>query len=359
MARARELGAEVRSFEWVDDFAKARNFGLSHLTGDWVLMLDADEYLLPGALSDIREHIKNPEHLVINLLRREIGAVQSPWSLVSRLFRRHPGVQFERPYHAMVDDSVECLLRHEPHWKIHDLDAPAIAHEGYRPEEIAGQQKATRARRAMERYHIDHPEDPYVCSKLGALLQSLGEIKMAESLLKTGLRSVGTVSGSAHLRYELHYHLGLLHRSRGEKDQARKNYCMALQQGLDPRLTVGAAFNLAALDQQEGRVDRAIQGFEQVVQLVPDLTQAHNNLGLAYRAQGNTSKAELHYRQALEMDSDYADVYRNLGVLLVSEGKVEEAIQCFARALACYDIQDPDQAAAFREALVNAGIPVR
>ena len=358
MGRARELGAEVRHFDWTDDFAEARNFGLAHLSGEWVLMLDADEHLLPEAAPAIREQVNNPDLLVINLLRREIGAVQSPWSLVSRLFRRHPDLRFDRPYHAMIDDSVEDLVRKEAHWKIHDLPTPAIAHEGYRPEEIAGQNKAARARRAMERYHASHPDDPYVCSKLGALLHSIGETDKAESLLRTGLNATDDSPASAHLRHELHYHLGLLHRSREETNEARRHYRMALQQGLDPRLTVGAAFNLAALDQQEGRLDQAIASFQELVALVPDLTQAHVNLGMAYRAQENHRRAKSHYLEALKIDPNHGDAHRNLGVLHLQNGRDDRALQCFQKALACYDQQDPEQAASFRNMLASAGVRV-
>ena len=357
-ARAHELGATVHSFEWIDDFAEARNFGLSLLTGEWVLMLDADEYLLPDAIPDIKELTKNPDLLVINLLRREIGAVQSPWSLVSRLFRRNPALKFERPYHAMIDDSVERLLLNEPHWQIHDLSTPAIAHDGYRPEEIAAQNKATRARRAMERYHAEHPNDPYVCSKLGALLQSLGETNEAETLLLTGLQSVDDSPSSAHLRHELHYHLGLLHRSRNENDKARRHYLDALKQDLDPRLTIGAAFNLAAMDQQDGQLDSAIRGFKHVVKIVPDLALAHSNLGMAYRAKGLNRRAKSHYHQALEIDPNHADTYRNLGVLYMSERRTTKATDYFRKALECYDRQAPDQATAFRTALAEAGVNV-
>ena len=42
---AREFGAEIYSFAWCDDFAAARNAALEHATGDWILMLDADEEL--------------------------------------------------------------------------------------------------------------------------------------------------------------------------------------------------------------------------------------------------------------------------------------------------------------------------
>ena len=45
---ARSYGAEVHFFEWCDDFAAARNHSLSFATGDWILVLDADEKLVIG-----------------------------------------------------------------------------------------------------------------------------------------------------------------------------------------------------------------------------------------------------------------------------------------------------------------------
>ena len=43
---ARSYGAEIHFFEWCDDFAAARNHSLSFATGDWILILDADEKLV-------------------------------------------------------------------------------------------------------------------------------------------------------------------------------------------------------------------------------------------------------------------------------------------------------------------------
>ena len=42
---AESYGAKVSTFEWVDDFAAARNFALQQCTGDWALWFDAGDVL--------------------------------------------------------------------------------------------------------------------------------------------------------------------------------------------------------------------------------------------------------------------------------------------------------------------------
>ncbi len=45
---AREFGAVIREFPWINDFSAARNFALDQSDGDWNLVLDGDEYVRPG-----------------------------------------------------------------------------------------------------------------------------------------------------------------------------------------------------------------------------------------------------------------------------------------------------------------------
>jgi glycosyltransferase involved in cell wall biosynthesis len=125
---AQDCGARVYRFEWCDDFAAARNECLKYATGDWILVLDADEVLVPSIVPQIKQAIQSDRALLINLIRQEIGASQSPYSLVSRLFRNRPDIRFSRPYHAMVDDSVTDILKREPEWKIAALPDVAIWH---------------------------------------------------------------------------------------------------------------------------------------------------------------------------------------------------------------------------------------
>ena len=160
IAIAKEAGARVEEIEWPGDFTPARNKALELVSGDWVLVLDADEQLLDSVKPALQALMAQPDVLVINLLRYEDGAVQSPYSSVSRLFRKHPAIQWSRAYHSMIDDSVEELLKSESQWRVVDCAEPALFHTGYRPEQLIAGNKANRLREAMEAELASKPVTP-------------------------------------------------------------------------------------------------------------------------------------------------------------------------------------------------------
>ena len=59
LARAR--GAQIVEHPWNDDFAAARNAALPHVKGGFVLVLDADERLGPGAKKALRRALERDD----------------------------------------------------------------------------------------------------------------------------------------------------------------------------------------------------------------------------------------------------------------------------------------------------------
>lgn len=49
----------VDEYKWNDDFAEARNLSLSKCTGDWILTIDADEWLEEGGIEKIRAAVSD------------------------------------------------------------------------------------------------------------------------------------------------------------------------------------------------------------------------------------------------------------------------------------------------------------
>jgi tetratricopeptide (TPR) repeat protein len=352
---AQQFGAAVYRHPWKDDFADARNASLRHAQGDWILVLDADETLMEECIPALQSALESPHCLAVTLLREEIGAQQNPYSLVCRLFRRHPQIQFQRPYHETIDDSITALMQQEPHWEVHSLLTPAIAHDGYRPEAIAQRHKSDRAERIMSRYLKAHPQDAYICSKLGALYVTQGQNALGEALLVQGLATQPEASAT---RYELHYHLGLVYAATHQIALAQQHYEQALETELPDVLKLAACINLAALYSGLENWIQAEALLTYVVLIQPDLAIAHYNLGLVYKAQGNFDAAITAYQQAIALQPNNPEAYQNLGVVYFKQEKVLESLAAFQKAISLYSSSNPTEAQRLQQTLAELGFQI-
>jgi tetratricopeptide (TPR) repeat protein len=351
---AADCGASVHHLSWPGDFAPARNHALQLVRGDWVLVLDADEWLRAEARPPLLALMAEPALLLINLLREERGATQSPYSSVSRLFRRHPALQWSRSYHAMVDDSVADLLRHEPHWRVGACSEPALVHEGYRPDLLAARDKAGDLRRAMESELLARPGDPYACAKLGGLEVSQGDRPRGIALLQEGLAHCPE---DAHPeRYELLLHLAIA-RSPDDPAAAAALYRQALAMPLDGRLTVAAGLNLAALLSRQEELEEASALTTAVTLTCPELALGWYNLGLIERQRGHLAAAIAAYRRSLTLAPDHAETHQNLAAALLLGGDVPGAREGFRQAIALLERQGRNEQA--RSLARRAGSIVR
>ncbi len=98
-----EFNARVSRFEWTNDFSAARNFCLEQTTGDWVLVLDADEYASEALAREIPEFIRSRKAVgklrIVSEFRRDNQTLTSQ-TFVSRLFPR--GARFEGRIHEQL-----------------------------------------------------------------------------------------------------------------------------------------------------------------------------------------------------------------------------------------------------------------
>lgn len=69
---AKRLWADVFSHKNMNYVEPARNFAISKTTGDWVLILDADEEISPGLSSSLRKILKKPEADYFRIPRKNI-----------------------------------------------------------------------------------------------------------------------------------------------------------------------------------------------------------------------------------------------------------------------------------------------
>ncbi|TAE61392.1 MAG: tetratricopeptide repeat protein [Nostocales cyanobacterium] len=381
---AQDFGAKVHYFPWCNNFSTARNESLKYVTGDWVLVLDADETLAPGIGKQIREVIEIEDYLLINLVRQEVGATQSPYSLVSRLFRNHPDIRFDRPYHALVDDSVQEILNKENYWQVGYLPSVAILHAGYQKAIINQQNKYIKAAASMEEFYAAHPDDAYVCSKLGALYVEMGKINEGINLLEHGLNLlVGSSKNSEKspalwlqdakkikiqktlsddraeenydILYELNYHLGIAYTHLKNFPLAISHYQAAVKLPIYPLLKLGGYNNLGNLLKATGDLPGAKNAYETALKIDDSFVTGYYNLGMVCKAMGLYLEAIDAYNAAIFLNPDYAEAYQNLGVVLLKVGDVENSMVAFEFAINLHEKDNPLEAKRLLQGLQEMG----
>ena len=100
---ARKLGARVYSFPWQEDFSKARNFALSKANGDWLVLLDADEYFTSKTAGNIRQVIRQAQQadaLLIQMVNYDVDKAEiQDYFYQLRIARNQQGLHYEGKIH--------------------------------------------------------------------------------------------------------------------------------------------------------------------------------------------------------------------------------------------------------------------
>jgi len=153
---ARSMGANVLQFPWTDDFSAARNFALEHASGEWVLMLDADEAIREDTAGQLPALLarKGVDAYRVNLVNISQGKAAPPVP-ITRLFRNKPFYRYHGAIHEQIVDTIVNA-------KGKVLDCPlVIEHYGYSAAEDFRKSRRERNLRLLEREVREHPQSAY------------------------------------------------------------------------------------------------------------------------------------------------------------------------------------------------------
>ena len=104
---AESYGTRVFFFDFETvDFAAARNYAISKATGEWILVLDADEHLDPTTAPLIHQLIALYENAGYYFQRRNHSANEATIDHVVRLFRNREGIRYQGRVHETVDQAI-------------------------------------------------------------------------------------------------------------------------------------------------------------------------------------------------------------------------------------------------------------
>jgi glycosyltransferase involved in cell wall biosynthesis len=169
------LEAKLHRFEWVDDFAAARNESLKHATRGWILWLDADDRIDENFWDLIEKLLDGPRRAYRFVVRSPREDAQGESFRQIRLIPNGLGIGFEGRIHEQLGSSLHRL-------GIDAVDADLeILHTGY-------DSASKRAAKLKRNYTLllqerrEHPKDPTVAMEFGNCLYQMKDYAGAKEV---------------------------------------------------------------------------------------------------------------------------------------------------------------------------------
>ncbi len=364
VAIAKECGAHMESYIWNDDFSAARNFSTKNAKGEYIIYLDADEYVDEQGWKDIAASLdQNAEGFT--LLQRNytndtntlgwqpntgaqstsLGYFDNP---VVRVFTNDPRVRFSYRVHEIVDPSLKAI-----NGKIKQTDI-VIHHFGFLEQETEQKRnyylslglidveqfpndprpnyevgliyfRTRRFSSALEHLSACYNSDPHY-KRVGVVLaQTYAALDKPKEALSTISHYLTThqKDGPAYIT------LGILCMAMGDHEMAKKAFKTTLS--YSPKHPI-ALLNLGMAALKDNEKPLAQQCFEDVVTILPTHESARINLAILYVEQGKKKQA-IAMLEPLAGKSTNPNLFSTLAKLYMQHGRKDHAIKMFEKSI--------------------------
>ncbi|MGO4733177.1 glycosyltransferase [Paenibacillus sp. 2KB_22] len=248
---ARKYTDKIYSFEWVNDFSAARNESIKHATSDYILILDADEYLDENADFE-KDLLHSCDYYSFNINNQmELGMSFNHTAV--RLFKRSLGLVYENRLHEhlnIIEDSSRFISGESSN---------LINHVGYADAKLLEDKKNNRNLPLMK-LEVKEKPNAYNLYNMGQTYFGIGKYKEAAEYFK-------------------------------------KAYPLSKDRVFLPELLTKLAYAVAELKQTE----EALYILTDSVMLFPQETEMIYILGLVYQNAGYYRDSEACYRKCIEL----------------------------------------------------------
>lgn len=264
---AKEFGAVLGYFEWNQNFSDARNQALSLATKEWILVLDADEYLrfedrenLIKAFNDFN----NDGYIIKTLNFNEDDNTQTfITNLNQRIFKNNKNYT----YQGAIHEQVICINpeMQKNGFKIIDV---GFYHSGYLATVVKDKNKPNRNLEILKKLAEEDPSNTFTLFNLANEYSQLNEFEEAFRLY----------------------------------DEAYKKESFSV--GFMPKLVIFRFHCLINMN----KTDEALQAIKEGLKAYPDYTELVYYRGLLEKKLGQIIKTIQSYEKCLEMGKPRAEI---------------------------------------------------
>ncbi len=345
---AESFGAKVFHHEWQNDFSLHRNQSLAYATGEWVMILDADEELVGQDVGRLRQAllIPNLNILSISVHNQHLRTGETTSFLPSvRLWRRKLNLHYEGIVHNE--------LRLPPTEPILRVDV-RLNHFGYGLDWEQMKTKIARSRALLEQQLADNPNHAFANFNLAQLLRGESQNPSADTCRRIIEHAGRTVKFTdPDNRDQRHLHLMALDQMTTAyfylKDYENAESCAKRALAIDPGY-LDPLFALGHIYAAQRNFDEAIPAYRNfitaanaydpgkettnfILQHSQDQASAHFALGLIYEEKQDWAAAESHFLQASKLREHHQDVDTHLAYIAYRRGEYDTAQKYAERQL--------------------------
>lgn len=174
---ALSFGAKIFDFAWCSDFSKARNFSIEKTTGDYILSMDADQFLMKFEKEQALQYMEGKRVLglaeIVNSYTQN-GQKVLDRSYAAAVFPRE--ARYAGPVHEQIDTSY-------PRVKL----PITIFHDGYDHRDDS---KAKRNIDILEKA-LQEEQNPYLVYKLAQEYRGIEQLNKADQLFSNAYHTAG------------------------------------------------------------------------------------------------------------------------------------------------------------------------
>ncbi len=334
---ARKFNARIFPFKWSNNFSEAKNFSISQATGEWILVLDADEIVAKRDIQTLLELTGSEDYFGYSLITRTycekanlVGWMPNPMdyeegtghsgfypSPLVRMFRSDPRIRYTGRIHELIEVSIN-----QHGLPVKRTDIP-IHHFGMTRGENHFHNKLMHYAELEEMRGREFPQNPEFLVRAATLYMEIGLLEKALQLLH---EVTDTKPGCA----DAYHKLALLSEKTGEHIKTEDFYLKALN--CEPANPV-VQYNYGNYLAKRGRDEEAVRYLLNVIRVKPEHFNAHFLLGEIFFKSGKLNKSLIYFTEVRRIYPAYVKARHNLGVVYYTLGKKKEAAEEFIEAI--------------------------